>query len=216
MRWRRPVLAWLAAASAWAWQPDTAQLRKLFEDALSRRQHDFGDRDPRTAQAARDLGLFMCRSADAVSARRAMANAVHFDEQALGPGAPQTLEDVATLASASPSADAEPLLRRAAESSDPMVAGPALTSAAAMRKAAGDKTSAAALLRRAVEKADAVEKDGVTTALILNLLAQVVSPQEAVLLMERALAIDRQKLGPNDPQTLEDVRTLERLRRAPR
>ena len=212
--WRRiPVYVGIwALSAAWAWQPDPAALRKLFEDALSRRQHDFGETDARTAQAARDLGLFLCRSADAASARRAMTNAVHLDEKALGASAPQTLEDVATLASVSPPAEAEALLRRAAESPDPMVAGPALTSAAAIRKAAGDSASAAALLRRAVEKAEAVERDGPTVALILNLLAQVIPAKEAVPVLERALAIDRQKLGPTNPQTIQDARTLERLR----
>ena len=143
-----------------------------------------------------------------------MANAVHFDEKALGPGAPQTLEDVATLASVSPRGEAEPLLRRASESPDPMVAGPALTSLAAIRKAAGDTVSAAALLRRALDKADALDRDGTTVALILNLLAQVVPPKDAVPLLERALAIDRQKRGPADPQTVEDARKLASLLRA--
>lgn len=204
---------WPASALI-AFQPDTAQLRKLFEEALSRRQHEYGDKDSRTAQAARDLGLFLCRSGDTLSARRAMSNTVRFDEQALGPNAPQTLEDAATLASISPRAEAEPLLRRAAESPDATVAGPALTSLAAMRRAAGDPASAAALLRRAVEKADAVDKDGPTVALVLNVLAQVVAPQEAMAVMRRALAIDEQKLGPANPQTLADAHKLAALLRA--
>jgi hypothetical protein len=214
--WRKlPVQLWIWAASGvLAFQPDTAALRKLFEDALQRRQHEYGDADARTAQAARDLGLFLCRSGDTPSARRAMANAVHFDEKALGASAPQTLEDVATLASISPRAEAEPLLRRAAESTDPTVAGPALTSLAAMRKAAGDAASAAALLRRAVEKADAVDHDGPTVALILKLLAQVVSSKDAVPLLQRAVTIEQEKLGPADSQTLQDARKLASLLRA--
>jgi hypothetical protein len=206
-------LPWAAVAFL-AFQPDMPAIRKLFEDALQRRQQEYGDADARTAQAARDLGLFLCRSGDAPSARRAMANAVHFDEKALGASAPQTLEDVAALASVSPRAEAEPLLRRAAESPDPTVAGPALTSLAAIRKAAGDPASAAALLRRAVEKADALEHDGPTVALILNLLAQVVPSKDAVPLLQRALSIDLTKLGPADPQTLQDARKLASLLRA--
>src|SRR5277367_6326672 len=108
-------LTW-AAVALLAFQPDMPAIHKLFEDALQRRQQEYGDADARTAQAARDLGLFLCRSGDASSARRAMSNAVHFDEKALGASAPQTLEDVATLASVSAPAEAEPLLRRAAES----------------------------------------------------------------------------------------------------
>jgi hypothetical protein len=187
----------------------------LFEDALSRCQQAYGDADARTAQAARDLGLFLCRSADKASARRAMANAVRLDEKSLGPNGPQTLEDIATLASVSPRAEAEPLLRRAAESPDPTIAGPALTSLAAMRKAAGDSASAAALLRRAVEKAEAADgKDSVTVALVLNVLAQVVPPKEALPLRQRALAIEEQQLGPQNPQTLQDARKLVSLLRS--
>ena len=208
------VSVW-AAPLAPALQPDTAALRKLFEDALGRREQAYGESDARTAQAARDLGLFLCRSGDSLSARRAMANAVRLDEKSLGPNAPQTLEDIATLASVSPRTEAEPLLRRAAESPDATVAGPALTSLAAMRKAAGDQTSAAQLLRRAVEKAETADgKDSPTVALVLSLLAQVVPPKEAVPLLERALSIDQQDLGAANPQTLQDVRKLAALLRA--
>ena len=210
--WRLAISLCLAARLL-AFQPDMAAIRELFEDALASRQHHYGDADARTAQAARDLGLFLCRSSDAASARRAMTNAVRLDEKALGPSAPQTLEDVATLASVSPPAEAEPLLRRAAESPDPSVAGPALTTLAGIRKQAGDLASAATFLRRAIEKADAMEKDGPTVALILNLLAQVVPPKEALPLLQRALAIDQQKLGPHDPQTIEDASRLAALQR---
>jgi hypothetical protein len=186
----------------------------MFEESLSRRERDYGEADARTAQAARDLGLYLCRSGDGPSARRAMSNAVRIDEKALGASAPQTLEDAATLASVSPRAEAEPLFRRAAESPDPMVAGPALTSLAEIRKAVGDRAAAAALLRRAVEKAEAVDgKDGSTVALILSALALVVEPGEATGLMQRALAIDRQKLEPQSAQTLRDVRELASLLR---
>src|ERR1035438_3614240 len=143
-----------AAAMASAFQPDTAMLRRLYEEALSRRQLEYGAADARTAQAARDLGQFALRVGEKPSARRALAEAVRIDEKAFGPAAPQTLEDVATLASLSPPAAAEPLLRRAVESPDATVAGPALTSLAELRKAAGDRAGAAALYRRALEKAD--------------------------------------------------------------
>jgi len=213
---RFPLYFWLfTATAAWAFQPDPAALRKLYEDALSRRQQQYGDSDARTAQAARDLGLFLCRTADAAGARRAMLNAVHLDEKALGASNPQTLEDVAALASVSPRAEQEPLLRRAAESPDPTVAGPALTTLAVMRKAAGDVASAAALFRRAVEKAEAAEgKDSPTVALILNLLIPLTPPKDAIPLQERALSIDQQTLGPRHPQTLKDVRQLAALLRA--
>jgi hypothetical protein len=198
-----------------AFQPDPVALRKLFEDALSRRQQEYGETDARTAQAARDLGLFLMRSGDTVSAHRAMANAVHLDEKALGPSAAQTLEDVATLAGVSPRAEAEPLLRRAAESPDATIAGPALTSLAEMRKTAGDAPGAAAYLRRAVAKAEAVDgADGLTVALVLNALALVSPPKDAIPVLQRALAIHQQKLGPQHGQTVADARQLAGLLRA--
>jgi len=198
-----------------ALQPDPVAMRKLFEDALSRRTHEYGETDARTAQAARDLGLFLVRSGDALTARKALTNAVHLDEKALGPSAPQTLEDVATLASISPRAEAEPLLRRASESSDPIVAGPALTSLAEMRKAAGDAPGAAVLLRRAVEKAEAVDgAEGLTVALVLKALALVSPPKDAIPVLQRALAIHQGKLGSRSAETLADARQLANLLRA--
>jgi tetratricopeptide (TPR) repeat protein len=190
--------------AAFAFQPDTAMLRRLYEEALARRQREYGVSDGRTAQAARDLGLFLQRAGDNAGARKALAEALRADEKAFGAAAEQTLEDAASLAALSPPADAEPLLRRAAESPDATVAGPALTSWAAIRKAAGDRAGAAALLRRAVAKAEeAGGKDGPIVALILNSLAPLVEPAEAVALLERALAIDRRTLGPREAQTVQ-------------
>jgi tetratricopeptide (TPR) repeat protein len=181
-----------ALIAAFAFQPDTAMLRQVYEQALARRRQEYGEADPRTAAAARDLGLFLERVGDRAGARRSLAEAIRIDERALGENAPQTLEDVASLAYVSPRAQAEPLLRRVAESSDPAVAGPALSNLAQMRKAAGDRAGAARYLRRAIEKAEAIEgKDSPTVALLLKLLAQVVEPAEAARLLERARAIGR-------------------------
>src|ERR1035441_10242900 len=114
MRGTAAILLWIAAAAAApAFQPDTAMLRRLYEEALDRRQREYGSADARTAQAERDLGLFLYSAGDKPGARRAMADAVRVDEKALGAAAPQTLEDVAVLASVSPPAEAAPLLRRA-------------------------------------------------------------------------------------------------------
>ncbi|MGD0870466.1 MAG: tetratricopeptide repeat protein [Bryobacteraceae bacterium] len=210
MRGPAAILLWIAAAAtAPAFQPDTAMLRRLYEEALGRRQREYGSADARTAQAARDLGLFLYSAGDKPGTRRAMADVVRIDENAFGAAAPQTLEDVATLASVSAPAEAEPLLRRAIESPDATVAGPALTSLAELRKATGDRAGAAALFRRALGKAEIVDgKDGPTVALVLNMLALVVEPKEGVLLLSRALEIDKAALGPSHPQTLRDVRKL--------
>jgi hypothetical protein len=143
-----------------AFQPNPAMLRPLFEKAVAERVAEYGPSDTRTAQAQRDLGLFLQRSGEKLAARRALAEAVRIDELTLGKTAPQTLEDVASLAAVSPVRQAELLLKRAAEAADPAVAGPALSDLAEIRKAAGDHAGALIYLRRALEKAEAVEGRG--------------------------------------------------------
>ena len=195
-------------------QPDNAVLRRLFEESLDRKQREFGNSDARTAQAARDLGNFLLTLHDTPGAARALTDTVAIDERAFGVSAPQTLEDVATLASISPPAKAEALLRRSCESPDPLVAGLAMTTLASFRVKDGDRAGAAALLRRAVEKAEAVDgQSSVTVALVLTELAQVVDPREAIPALQRALAIEKQALGPQHPQTLQEVRRLAALLR---
>ena len=192
-----PIAAIVFALAASA-QPDPAALRRLFEQGYARRRQEFGEADARTAQAARDLAGFLARAGDTAAARRAFQDAIRVDEKALGSDAPQTLEDAASLAAISPSAAALPLLERAANSPDPTVAGPALSTLAAARKAAGDRGGAAALYRRAIAKAEAVEgNDGAIVALLLKALASVADPGEAAACLRRAREIDRKTAAPH-------------------
>jgi hypothetical protein len=189
-------------------------LRRLFEQGLARRLQEFGDADARTAQAARDLAEFLERAGDTAAAQRALQETLRIDDKAFGREAPQTLQDAGALAAISPPASAAPLLLRASNSPDPTVAGPALSSLAAIRKAAGDRPGAAVLLRRAVVQAEAVEgKDGPIVALLLNALASVAEPDEAVASLRRALAIDGKIAGPRAARTLQDARELAALLR---
>lgn len=197
-----------------AFQPDIAIVRRVFEEGLARRQREFGDADLRTAQAARDLGLFLERVGDTAGARRTLQQAIRIDEKAAGPEAEVTLQDVGDLAAISPPALSSPLLLRASKSSDPTVAGPALSALANIRKAAGDRAGAAVLLRSAVTQAEAVDgKEGPMVALVLNSLAAVAEPEEAVASLRRAVDIDRRALGPKHARTLQDVHTLASLLR---
>jgi tetratricopeptide (TPR) repeat protein len=200
----RCLSVWLMpAALVQGFQPDRAMLRQMFEEALRRRTQEFGRNDSRTAQASRDLGLFLQRYGDAAAARRVLGETVALDETVFGKSAAQTLEDVSALAAISPPAVAEPLLRRAAESPDASVAGPALSSLADLRTAAGDRPGAAAYLRRALERAEEVDgKDGAIVALLLNALALDVDPKEGAVYLERALRIDRTQLGERDTGTI--------------
>jgi tetratricopeptide (TPR) repeat protein len=204
---------WLvSAALVPAFQPDRAMLRQMFEESLKRRMEEFGRNDSHTAQASRDLGLFLQRNGDVAAARRVLAETVAIDEAVFGKSVGQTLEDVSALAAISPAALAGPLFQRAAESTDPIVAGPALSSLAELRTAAADRAGAAAYLRRALEKAEAVDgKGGATVALILNTLALDVEPEEGIAYLERALQIDRTQLGERDPATILTAVNLSKL-----
>ena len=191
-----PTLLILLTA-VWLWQPESSGVRRIFEENLARNHN---------AQAARDLGMFLLKDGDRAAARRVLREALRLDE---AESSPHTLEDAAALAAISPAAEAEPLYRRAAESSDPSVAGPALSALGAMHKSAGDRTGAAALYRRAITKAEALEgRNGVTVALMLVQLASVADRVEAVASLQRAIAIDRQVLGPQHPQTRAAERAL--------
>ncbi len=199
MNMRALLIAAMAAVSLSAFQPAASGVRHIFEDALARREREFGATDARTAQAARDLGLYLRAHGDTAGARRALAQALHIDDVTLGTSAPVTLEDASALAGVSAPAAAEPLLRRAAESSDPVLAGEALTGLGGLRKSAGDLAGAAACFRRALGKAEQADgPNGTPVELILTILVK----------------LDRQTLGPNHEQTLNDARRLAGLYRA--
>src|SRR5947207_4668884 len=127
---------------ALALQPAPAMLRGLFEQELARRKQESSDFDPRTAQAARDLGMFLSMQGDAASAQHALAEAVRIDEKAFGPMASQTIADVVELASVSPAVQAEPLWRRAAGGPDAAVAARALGNLGQMRANSGEAAEA--------------------------------------------------------------------------
>lgn len=182
------------------WQPESSGVRRIFEENFAHTH---------TAQAARDLGMFLLKEGDRPAARRALRQALTLDEAESNASSPRTLEDTAALAGISPPAEAEPLFRRAAESTDPSVAGPSLSALAGIRKSSGDRSGAAALYRRAVTKAEALEgRNGPTVALILMQLATVADRAEAIASLQRAIAIDRQSLGPQHSQTKAAERAL--------
>jgi tetratricopeptide (TPR) repeat protein len=208
MRRQFRILAWTvlvsasAATSIFAFQPDPAMLRHLFEAALERLRSQNGADDARTAQAARDLGQFLARQGDAAGAYGALTEAVRIDGVAFGDSDRQTLADVADLATVSAPAASQPLWQRAAKSADPSVAARAFGALGDLRRAAGDSAGAVTFYRQALTKQEAA--DGPAAAMVsvrLNALAVTVEPKDAVPLLERALAIDRRALGPRHPQT---------------
>ena len=195
-----PLWAFILAAAASA-QPHPEQLRDLYRQHLAEQQHEYGEFDARTAEAARDLGLFLRAHNDSQSAHDAFTRAIAIDEKVFGPDARRTLADVADLASVSPIADAPQLFERAAKSSDPAAASRALVALGEMSASQGDSERAARYWRQALNRQDAAAPDSANAAMILNVLAQVVDPPEAIPLLQRALALDRKLYGPDYPET---------------
>ena len=189
----------ILAARALAFQPGQAMLRGVFEEALTRRQEQFGVFDARTAQAARDLGIFLGRQGENSDARNVLDQVVRIDEKVFGRIAPQTLADVAELAAVTASSQAEPLWKRASESPTAATAARAFAELGKLHALEDDRAGAAIFYRNALAKDE--PKDSEAAALHLNALAKLVDAAEAVQLLERALEIDRRILGARHAET---------------
>jgi tetratricopeptide (TPR) repeat protein len=179
-------------------------LRKVYEDRVARCEREFGPGDPRTAQAARDLGFFLKGGGNNRDAAAAFSKALRIDQANLGPDARQALAGFIALASVSPPAEAETLLRRAlaSPSMNSQLAVPALSTLGDLRFAAGDRKGAAASWRLAIQHAELVNgKQSDALAKILYSLSQVVDANQAVELLERATNIARQTWGERHPET---------------
>jgi tetratricopeptide (TPR) repeat protein len=187
---------------ALAFQPDAAMLRRIFEEGLAQHRQRYGASDVRTAQSARDLGLFLARQGEAEAARAALSEAVRIDSEAIGASAPQTLADVGELAAVSEPAAAAPLWQRASEAAEPALAARALAALGDLHNAAGDRTGAAGFYRGALANQEiASGRDAEAVALRLSALALAVEPRDGIPLLERAVTIDRARLGRRHPQT---------------
>jgi len=182
-------------------QPDPVMLRGLYEQHLAEQQQAHGEFDSHTADAARDLALFLRSHGDSNGAYAALVRTVAIDEKLFGADAARTLADVADLASVAPPADAGKLFERTAKSSDPAAASRALVALGEMRASQGDREGAARYWRQALAKQEAAtgpESERVAT--LLNLLAQAVEPGDAIPLLQRALTLDRKIFGPGHPE----------------
>lgn len=186
------------AELALVFQPSPAMLRAVFEEGLARKQDRFGVFDARTAQAARDLGLFLMRQGETSDARNILDQVVRIDEKVFGHDAPQTLADVAELAAVSSSSEAGPRWTRASASSSAATAARAFAELGELSALQGDRARAAVFYRKAVAKDG--PGDSEAAALHLNALAKL-APAEAIPLLERALEIDRRILGPRHAET---------------
>ena len=194
-----------------AWQPDAAMLGQLYREAFERKKQQYGVSDTRTVQAARDLGLFLSKQSAAAGAQKVFTEVVRLDEIAFGPGAKQTLADVAALANVSAPRQAEALWQRAAKSSEQKVAARAFAALGQLREAAGDQAGAARFYRQALANEEAVLGQAATPrekadlAILLSgvaqVLGQIVDPTEGSAVLRRSFAINRSLLGARHPET---------------
>jgi len=185
-----------------AFQPDTAMLRRLYEEKAARVEQQYGPADPRTAGAYRDLGLYLRQASDAAGAREFLKKVLSIDEAQPGASASATIADIANLARASPPDEAQPLWTRVSAGADPALASEALAALGDLRDAAGDKPGAAELFLKALEREEANSGPySSKIAVRLNSLALVSGPHKAVPLLQRALAIDRKVWGEKHPET---------------
>lgn len=194
------IAAWMWIASLAYAQPDPAMLRKLYEQNLADQQRQHGEFDPHTADAARNLGLFLRTYADPKAAYDALSHAVDIDEKVFGADSARTLADVADLATVAPFEQAVKLFARAARSSDGAAAARALIALGESAASQGDRAGAIKYWRMALAKQESVNPDSIAMATILNVLAQSVEPTEAIPLLRRALVLDRKLLGPDHPE----------------
>ena len=187
--------------AAFALQPSPELLRQVFEDALAQRKSQYGESDARTAQASRDLGIFLARQGD-FSARSVLAQTVGMDRKIFGAEAPRTIADIAELAAVSDAAQAEPLWLQVSKSSDPSIAARAFAALGNLRERTGDRQNAALFHRKALAKEEiASGKESPRVAAKLNALALLVSPAEGIALLDRALRISTVRLGSRRVET---------------
>jgi tetratricopeptide (TPR) repeat protein len=185
-----------------AMQPDPAVMRRVFEENLARREQQFGADNERTADAARDLGLFLKAQGDAAGAQARLAQVLRIDEAKLGPAAALTLSDAAELAAVVPPAAGERLWQRIAQSADAALASRALAALGELRVEAADPGGAAKFFRKALASEETAHgRDSSGVAVRLNSLAVLVEPEEGIPMLQRALAIDRRLLGERHPET---------------
>src|ERR1051325_5865107 len=109
-----------------AMQVDASAIQRLFEENLERQEKQYGANDRHTAEAARDLGLFLKRQGNGEAAAAALARALRADQEVFGMSARETLADAAELAELQPPEKAEPLWQRAAGSPNAHLAARAL------------------------------------------------------------------------------------------
>jgi tetratricopeptide (TPR) repeat protein len=192
-----------------AFQPDEAALRRIFEEGLARRRAEFGTHDRRTATAARDLGLFLARAGDRPAAAIALNEAVRIDQEADGPQSETTLSDTLQLALLLTPQEAEPLLQTVLSGANDALASRASDRLGSIRESARDPGAAAAFYRRALAREEkASGADSATVALRLNSLALVLDPPAAIPLLQRAASINRRVFGPRHPETASTLANL--------
>jgi tetratricopeptide (TPR) repeat protein len=176
---------------------DPRHFAALYEKAFAERAEKFGERDARTAEVARSLGLFLSRQGDRAGAEIWLRRALGIAEASHAPRSREVATAQEALAHVtSGESERQELHRQASQCDDPAVAARNLAALAALQ---GDDVS---LYRQALAKQEqASGRASAQTALRLNDLGLALDPPQAIPLFRRALAINEATLGRQHPET---------------
>lgn len=188
---------------------DPAELKPLFEGALSRSEKKFGLQSAEAARSASDLGLFLKTLNDPRSAVAPLTRALKID-QTNGSARVQADQEslAAVLLATGERQEAYDLFRAAAQGEDSAIAARCLTELGAL-----DPGNAEGYYRLALKQEEkAAGRDDPLIAVVLNnlglALRQKNDNRSAEPLFRRALAIQESKLGPDHTATATTLNNL--------
>jgi tetratricopeptide (TPR) repeat protein len=176
---------------------DPSRLRPLFEQVLARRERELGQRHPKTARSAADLGLLLKSIGQPTAAEAPLRKALAIDQANSDPALPADQENLAAvLVSSGHQDEAIGLFRLCAGASEGQVAARCLSSLAILDAARAESYYRDAL--KAEESASGADHPRV--AMLLNDLGLALRQNQqdrlAESLFRRALGIEDKSFGP--------------------
>ena len=186
---------------------DAQHFAALYEKAFLERAATYGEKDARTLEAARNLGLFLIKERKREAAETWLRRALGIAQSLHKQYSPEIATIQEALAQAvTGDSERQELHRQAARCTDPAIAASNLAKLAALQ---GDD---ATLLQQALTKQEqATGPQSAPVAARLNDLGLAllnVKPAAAAALFRRAMAINERTLGPRHPETATTLNNL--------
>ena len=186
---------------------DPRHFTALYERAFAERIEKFGEKDARTAEVARNLGLFLAKQGDRANAETWLRRALSISEQMHQPRSRELCEAREALARVVTGESERRELHRLASRSDD-----AATAARNLAQLAALEGNDVSLLRQALAQQErATGPQSAPVALRLNdlgLALQEPEPAVSTGLFRRALAINQRTLGAQHPETATTMNNL--------